>query len=221
MDRNDELKIHLSREDALYIRQKIINEADRKVKHHIPTTSTSNNDEDSDQSEDPLYTRVNELIHGFVNDAFDMAGHGVIVDGESFKEGRSISKILEQTSEEDQIEPFDLELSERLRSLYSQVDAMTLEISMLRRQVPKEILEKHMTETDMNIPELSPEHAIQVTQDPELQLSSNKKEILEKIQENQAKYYNILNALEQLKNADIPNTQIQVEQGLNALDFFS
>lgn len=86
----------------------------------------------------------------------------MIVNGVDMSSEQSLQKVLENPSEGElieimgrgkirgfklmlvvDIEQFDVVLNERLRNLYAQVDAKTLEVTELRRKVPVEAVAKY------------------------------------------------------------------------------
>lgn len=232
MNKEAELKVHLSRDDLLYVRKRLMEEADAKVNRNIPETSeasdTIGKNNTSGQRPNSLNSLVQNHVHDFINEVLNMAGQGLIVEGQSFDEDDGINKLLKEAPEEAKIEPFDLELNEKLRAVYSQADVLTLEISRLRQQVPKLIKEKYLAEANLDVSEEPVESGTELEQDQDQEqniliseLQAQRKENIKKIEESQDKYYKAVKAIEQLKDDELPSAKLQVKCASDTVKFFS
>ncbi|CAN6621274.1 kinetochore-associated protein Nsl1p [Trichomonascus vanleenenianus] len=126
-------KLQLVAEDVRFLKNQFLEAAEAKLNLHLPTTEEA--------SQDPLRDQVRDLVEMFVHDTFEMARHAMIVDGEDMSEKESLQLMLDTSNEE--IEPFDVDLNEKLRRIYAEVDERTLEVSELRRSVPLQVVERY------------------------------------------------------------------------------
>ena len=80
---NDYEKLQLSKQDLRYLYGQILNNTTSKLDLHLPT---SNND--------PLKTKVANLLDDFIIDAFEMAKQSIMIDGYDMSVGRTESLYL-------------------------------------------------------------------------------------------------------------------------------
>lgn len=142
---NDYEKLQLSKQDLRYLYGQILNNTTSKLDLHLPT---SNND--------PLKTKVANLLDDFILDAFEMAKQSIMIDGYDMS-GRNnpkpISELLSLKSKE-KIEPFDFELNAQLRDVLEHVEQETLQVSKLRRELPsraRETYDNLISNTDKDV----------------------------------------------------------------------
>lgn len=197
------LKINIAHEDAAYIQKKVMEAVDSRVNIHMPSSNENHNP-------DPMRKRVEELVHTFVSDTLLMTFPNMIIDGQPFVAGKG-KDILKLKPENEEIEPFDLELSERLRALYAQVDTLTLDISKLRRQAPQLVANKYREAMKSDTQDVY----LDISPDP---IDADK--LTDNVHQDQAEFYELLELLEELKKEGIPEAQLQVEQVLESLKFF-
>lgn len=142
---NDYEKLQLSKQDLRYLYGQIFNNATSKLDLHLPT---SNND--------PLKTKVANLLDEFILDAFEMAKQSIMIDGYDMsgrKNPKPISELLSLKSKE-KIEPFDFELNAQLREVLEHVEQETIQVSKLRRELPskaKEMYDNLISNTDNDV----------------------------------------------------------------------
>lgn len=131
---NDYEKLQLSKQDLRYLYGQILSNATSKLDLHLPT---SNND--------PLKTKVANLLDEFTLDAFDMAKQAIMIDGydvSRIKNTQPISDLLSLKSRE-KIEPFDFELNAQLRDVLEHVEQETIQVTKLRRDLPGKAKESY------------------------------------------------------------------------------
>lgn len=142
---NDYEKLQLSKQDLRYLYGQILNNTTSKLDLHLPT---SNND--------PLKTKVANLLDDFILDAFEMAKQSIMIDGYDMsgrKNPKPISELLSLKSKE-KIEPFDFELNAQLRDVLEHVEQETLQVSKLRRELPsraRETYDNLISNTDKDV----------------------------------------------------------------------
>lgn len=142
---NDYEKLQLSKQDLRYLYGQILNNTTSKLDLHLPT---SNND--------PLKTKVANLLDDFILDAFEMAKQSIMIDGYDMsgrKNPKPISELLSLKSKE-KIEPFDFELNAQLRDVLEHVEQETLQVSKLRRELPSRARETYddlISNTDKDV----------------------------------------------------------------------
>lgn len=142
---NDYEKLQLSKQDLRYLYGQILNNTTSKLDLHLPT---SNND--------PLKTKVANLLDDFILDAFEMAKQSIMIDGYDMsgrKNPKPISELLSLKSKE-KIEPFDFELNAQLRDVLEHVEQETIQVSKLRRDLPsraRETYDNLISNTDKDV----------------------------------------------------------------------
>lgn len=138
-------KLQLSKQDLRYLYGQILNNTTSKLDLHLPT---SNND--------PLKTKVANLLDDFIIDAFEMAKQSIMIDGYDMsgrKNPKPISELLSLKSKE-KIEPFDFELNAQLRDVLEHVEQETIQVSKLRRELPsraRETYDNLISNTDKDV----------------------------------------------------------------------
>lgn len=157
---NDYEKLQLSKQDLRYLYGQILNNTTSKLDLHLPT---SNND--------PLKTKVANLLDDFILDAFEMAKQSIMIDGYDMS-GRNnpkpISELLSLKSKE-KIEPFDFELNAQLRDVLEHVEQETLQVSKLRRELPsraRETYDNLISNTDKDVSTILAELDSELQQEP-------------------------------------------------------
>jgi kinetochor protein Mis14/NSL1 len=126
-------KINIGIDDVKYLKSELFKAANDKISRDLPVAGS-----------DPLRTRVEQIVSEFIHEGFEMARHSMNINGVDMSKVGSLKELLDDPSEQD-TEPFDSGLNEKLRTLYGEVDKKTLEIIQLRRTVPdeaKELYEK-------------------------------------------------------------------------------
>lgn len=206
-------KLMLTRDDASYVQQSVLEAADSKIKTHMPPQLKFEG-ESLELMTDPMRSHVEELVHHFITESFEMARYGLIVDGKEIREDSSLMDILNKTPIDDLMVPFDAELNDNLRKLYSLVDDLNLEISNLRRQIPHHIVETVKHDVTRNLENVK-------YLDFKLPSSiKNLHQLENQISQSQIEYYNLLQSLKILKRETVPQACLEVEKLLKTLDFF-
>lgn len=118
-------KLQLVGEDVKFLKSQFHESAETKLDLHLPT-------------EDSLKTRVRELVEEFIHETFELARHSMVVNGVDMT---TQATLVDSLKKEEVVEPFDVELNEKLRNVYAEVDERTLEVTELRRQIPSQVNE--------------------------------------------------------------------------------
>ncbi|KAA8910383.1 hypothetical protein TRICI_004181 [Trichomonascus ciferrii] len=118
-------KLQLVSEDVKFLKSQFHESAETKLDLHLPT-------------EDSLKTRVRQLVEEFIHETFELARHSMVVNGVDMS---TRDTLVDSLQKEEVVEPFDVELNEKLRHLYAEVDERTLEVTELRRQIPNQASE--------------------------------------------------------------------------------
>lgn len=127
------LKLQLTAEDVRFVREQFLSATDAKINGHLPQMTFEGQDK---PKEDPMRSKVEQLVKEFIHESFELTRHGMMVDGVDMSTRPVLRDDLAAPREE--IEPFDFELNDNLRQLYRKVDDLTLEIARLRRTLPLE-----------------------------------------------------------------------------------
>ncbi|KAK9458027.1 kinetochore protein Mis14 like-domain-containing protein [Dipodascopsis uninucleata] len=132
-------KLQLVSQDIKYLREKFLEAAREKINSHFP--------QPGDQI---LKAQTAKIVDEFVNNMFESAKYSFIVNGLDGSDPslKSLFNGRQDKDNSENYEPFDLDLNEKVRELYAQIDEETVEVTKLRREVPKEVLEKYKAELD-------------------------------------------------------------------------
>lgn len=204
MERELYSKIELGTDDVRYLRDELLKAGNDKLALHLPSSE-----------EDPLKARVNEHVRGFINKIFEMGRYSMVVDGEDMSEHESLVKVLDDR--EEKIEPFDSELNARLRQVYDQVDKKTLEVSNLRRTVPRKVVDEYSSGADANRALTDDKNGD--NEDDENRLDEHEWMDLddEEMEETRQTYYEALETLNRMKDA-VPTSEAELKNLQSVLD---
>lgn len=198
-------KLQLVAEDVRFLKQQFKDAAEAKIDVNL----------DCDKN-DPVRKRVDEIVQQFISDTFEMSKHAMIIDGEEMGD-KDLSVVLER---DDDVEPFDLALNDRLRQLYAQVDEKTLEVTQLRRTVPFEAIQVYSNN------KLDPK-SLSINETDENNTNNNDDENEEIQKENytlsnraQMDYTNALTLLSNLKQK-VPDELIELEKLEQTINYLS
>lgn len=122
-------KLHLTAEDARFLRDSFSQAVEQKTSLHLPANDPS----------DPLIKRVRELVDEFVTETMQLSRHALVVDGDDMSHVDNINTHLRENTE--QIDAFDMELADELRRVYAEVDQTTVKLSEMRKKTPHVIQE--------------------------------------------------------------------------------
>ena len=146
--------------DLLFLQRNLSHAATQKLdlhfppKHayatHIPLDGQAAQDEPAEAftQQDPMRARVEDLVHEFMRKTWDGAKHSVSVNGmdatgvpdhfaPSAAETTQAGQKTEMEGVDFTYEAYDPRLSSKVASLYAEVEALTSQVSNLRRTNPK------------------------------------------------------------------------------------
>ncbi|KAI9868453.1 MAG: hypothetical protein M1813_005897 [Trichoglossum hirsutum] len=125
MDSDHHRKIELqSPEDLRYLIDNVSRRAREKIDLNLPPSAAP-------EGEDALRRRVEELVHEYVQQIFELARHSISING---MDASAVSEIFSRETEE--FEPYDRRLHSRVQVLQSSLESSTLSLSSLRREAP-------------------------------------------------------------------------------------
>ncbi|CCD25456.1 MIND complex subunit NSL1 NDAI_0F01370 [Naumovozyma dairenensis CBS 421] len=105
--------------------------------------------EEQFEPNDPMRREVQVNVQNFVNDVMDMAIKSLRVidvdDGVEEEDTMGIKELLKE-SEKKNVEPFDLELNEKVRQAYQEWEDQTVKVAQLRENGPRKVNELYMSE---------------------------------------------------------------------------
>ncbi|KTW27936.1 uncharacterized protein T551_02903 [Pneumocystis jirovecii RU7] len=178
-------KIHLdSIADLKYLSINFNKTIQEKLKKHIPKNVSNN-------SEDILRKKVEDILENFATKTFELAKPNIIINGIEAQKTIVDDYVLE---------PFDYDLNNKLQSLHNEIEETILKTTQLRREIPKRIFEhesdQNISEIKINLPEISLIETIKTKQivEPKLERENEIKE----------EYTNAISIMKQLKTARIP-----------------
>ncbi|KAK9480565.1 kinetochore protein Mis14 like-domain-containing protein [Lipomyces japonicus] len=134
-------RLQLVSEDIQFLQNRILDAAKKKIDSNLPDS----------QIQDPLKGEVEILVNDFITRIFQTAKHSLVING---VEGSDISieNLINGSAEPVQVaeqhESFDLELNEKVRELYAQIDEETVQVTALRRQAPLKAVESYKAELE-------------------------------------------------------------------------
>ncbi|KAK9320782.1 kinetochore protein Mis14 like-domain-containing protein [Lipomyces orientalis] len=137
-------KLQLVSQDVLFLQKKFLDVAKTKIDANFPAQPSG--------EQDPLKQQVEEIVKEFILRTIELSKHSLVVNGiegadpslDSLMKGADLDK----DEETDKYEPFDLELNEQVRELYSEIDKETVEVTKLRREGPLRALEAYKSKLD-------------------------------------------------------------------------
>lgn len=123
-------KIDISQRQLKYLHKQFKELLDDKVKEALPETSDN----------DHLSQEVQVQLDQFLMDTMDIAGNSIIINDASPE--TTVRTIIKEVRKE-YMEPFDIELNEKLRKLYQEWEDETVGVSKLRRDGPQAVLSEY------------------------------------------------------------------------------
>ncbi|KAK9464064.1 uncharacterized protein V1516DRAFT_683574 [Lipomyces oligophaga] len=152
-------KLQLSSQDVRYLQNMMLERAQDKINAAIPAIDLA--------ADDPVRDEVEARVREFVLRTFDLSKYSLVVDGieasdpglSSLMAGTELESVTADGRKQPQfshstrltcqeIEPFDLELNEQVRDLYTQIDNATVAVTNLRRKTPLQVVAKYAQELE-------------------------------------------------------------------------
>lgn len=198
-------KITLSKQDLRHVYGELLGETMAKLDLHLPSTHS-----------DPLKNQVATVLDDFLKEVFEMAKSAMVVDGEDMEElGRAILELVSLKPKEI-VEPFDVEVNNRLRDVLLQVEQETVLLTTMRRVLPekaRELYGRLVSDTDEDVSrvleQLDKEEVEQGEED------QNEIDVDHEAIESYEKYVLLLDGL---KNS-VPETKMRLDRYDQALEF--
>ncbi|KAF5114175.1 hypothetical protein DV454_003128 [Geotrichum candidum] len=168
-------------------------------------------------AEDARYVREKFLVAVDDKINYHLPAQLVFDDGAQQQQEDPMRSKVEDLVKNEEIEPFDFELNDRLRQLYGRVDDLTLEIARLRKRVPAEStrLYQHALERRR---ELEQQAASEPDADAEDTVDADTDARLQQLRDIKHTYYDAIGGLDELIST-IPETKTQLEQLEQAVQF--
>ncbi|ODQ79460.1 hypothetical protein BABINDRAFT_8391 [Babjeviella inositovora NRRL Y-12698] len=140
-------KLQLEAGDVRYLQMQFHKNASDKLNLHLPSSSNTPNSKKSalySTSDDPLKLRISAMIHDFIDDAFELAKEGMIIDGHEPSSRSPLLKYVEQQLRTPtRVEPYDFAMNEELRRLYQSVEEETLQLTKMRSEIPQRTVREY------------------------------------------------------------------------------
>ncbi|KAI5210141.1 hypothetical protein E4T39_00518 [Aureobasidium subglaciale] len=115
--------------DLLYLSKNTTRTASEILDLHFPPSAAP-----ASASDDPLRTRVQELVDAYIATVFENARPNLSINGLEGKEMEEARVMAEGEGQE--LEPYDTKLATKLHKLSAQVENLTLQLANLRRTAP-------------------------------------------------------------------------------------
>lgn len=128
---NDYEKIVITRKELKTLYNNILKSMILKLNLHLPTSHN-----------DPIKNEVYLKVENCLLNTFQNLLSSLLVDGED-RSRESIRELLLVNDKDDDVEPFDVELDNELRTVLTEYDDVTVELSELKRTLLKGIVEKY------------------------------------------------------------------------------
>ncbi|KAI5790736.1 hypothetical protein DFH27DRAFT_527700 [Peziza echinospora] len=129
-------------EDLRYLYENLQSIARSRIDVHLPpqnppsTTSTTSTTSPDEQDEDPLRLRVRALINTYITSTFTLALPNLSINGLTPPPSTTITSLLTPATPEPEYEAYDRALHSKVQELQNQIEAQTLRVAKLRRDVP-------------------------------------------------------------------------------------
>ncbi|KAI5248932.1 hypothetical protein E4T43_00970 [Aureobasidium subglaciale] len=127
--------------DLLYLSRNTTRTAAEKLDLHFPPSAAP-----VSASDDPLRTRVQELVDAYITTVFENARPNLSINGLEGKEMEDARVMAEGEGEE--LEPYDTKLAQKLQKLSAQVENLTLQLANLRRTAPAQAAAAYATKLE-------------------------------------------------------------------------
>ncbi|KAI5204598.1 hypothetical protein AUEXF2481DRAFT_35596 [Aureobasidium subglaciale EXF-2481] len=127
--------------DLLYLSKNATKTVSEKLDLHFPPSAAP-----ASASDDPLRTRVQELVDAYITTVFENARPNLSINGLEGKEMEEARVMAEGEGEE--LEPYDTKLAQKLQKLSAQVENLTLQLANLRRTAPAQAAAAYATKLE-------------------------------------------------------------------------
>lgn len=154
-------KLHLQRQDAIYILSQVKSAVQKKLDLHLPRVSKSKQREfkrkrlitqEQDEETDPVRSNVKNLLDTYINETFELAKFSLVIDGTDFGNSDSFEKFVNDPKRKKiETESFDFELNEKLKKLYYEVEDLTSQITKKRREIPNQLQQRYREVSERNL----------------------------------------------------------------------
>ncbi|AAS53234.1 AFL140Wp [Eremothecium gossypii ATCC 10895] len=136
-------KLELTSEEIKHIHLQLKGILDEKIRLHLPQRHSVSESQDTDDGSDSMARQVMVEVEKFLSSVMEMASDSVHVS-----DARSSVTVLDVVNDvqREYVEPFDLELNERVRQLYQEWEAETLRVAQLRQTGPRAITDAYLKE---------------------------------------------------------------------------
>lgn len=135
-------KLDVTLDELRYIHAQFKDILDDKLSLHLP------------QAEDNVRQEVQLQLQNFLFQVMDMAEDSLnIVDDNRTDNSTKLRDVIIRTSEKN-VEPFDLELNEKVRKMYQEWEDETVKVAQLRRDGPRKLKEKYKIEEKIALDEI-------------------------------------------------------------------
>lgn len=135
-------KLDVTLDELRYIHAQFKDILDDKLSLHLP------------QAEDNVRQEVQLQLQNFLFQVMDVAEDSLnIVDDNRTDNSTKLRDVIIRTSEKN-VEPFDLELNEKVRKMYQEWEDETVKVAQLRRDGPRKLKEKYKIEEKIALDEI-------------------------------------------------------------------
>lgn len=113
---------------------------DEKMGLHLPAEAA--------EGKDHVRREVGLQLQDFLSQVMEMASSSVRVVNSDDSSGKmSVSELISK-SQEKYVEPFDLELNEKVRQAYQEWEDQTVQVALLRRNAPQQVNQAYAAARD-------------------------------------------------------------------------
>ncbi|QLL31013.1 hypothetical protein HG536_0A08280 [Torulaspora globosa] len=133
-------KVDVTVEQLRSIYGQLYDALDEKMRLHLPAEAA--------EGKDHVRREVGLQLQDFLSQVMEMASSSVRVVNSDDPSGKmSVSELISK-SQEKYVEPFDLELNEKVRQAYQEWEDQTVQVAVLRRNAPQQVNQAYVTARD-------------------------------------------------------------------------
>lgn len=139
-------KLDVTVEQLRSIYGQLYDALDEKARLHLPAEAAEGTDQ--------VRREVGMQLQEFLATVIEMASSSVrVVNSDDARGALSAGELIAR-SQERYVEPFDLELNERVRQAYQEWEDQTVQVSQLRRNAPQQVNRAYVEARDSYLAEL-------------------------------------------------------------------
>ncbi|KAI5959835.1 uncharacterized protein KGF55_005067 [Candida pseudojiufengensis] len=205
---DDYEKVRISKKELKFLYNNILNSTITKLDLHLPTTK-----------EDPLKTKIYLDIENYLLKSFQNLLKSLLIDGEDLS-NEDIITILKVDDNDTNVEPFDYNINDQLRTILNEYDNLVLDLGELKRTLPKRAQDKYfklVSKIDEEVSETI-NNINKEVEEAKLKQEGDKEFVEINFNEFNKEYYDYLLRFDQI-NSKLPNLKMEFDRFNKAIEF--